>query len=189
MGRGLPDSHATVYLHRGASRQAPHAYEGVVGVAYTFGRASLSDIAQLVELRIGYLTADFGELDPQQEEDLWRELPAYFELHLDFDLMAFVAREEETGRIVCCAWLLLVTKPPSPRFPHGQTGTLFNVYTVPDHRRQGLARQVMLRLLDAARELKLDVVELNATDDGYPLYQSLGFADDSSTHKPMRLML
>lgn len=158
-------------------------------MAYTFGRANLGDIAQLVKLRIGYLTDDFGELDAQQEQDLWRELPAYFELHLDFDLMAFVARDDETGEIVCCAWLLLVTKPPSPRFPHGKTGTLFNVYTVPEHRRRGLARQVMLYLLDAAAELNLDVVELHATEDGYPLYRSLGFTDDSTTHKPMRLML
>ena len=162
---------------------------GVVGVSYDFGRASLSDIAQLVDLRIGYLTADFGRLDPQQENDLWRELPAYFELHLDYDLLAFVARERESGAIVCCAWLLLVTKPPSPRFPHGQTGTLFNVYTVPEHRRRGLARHVMEHLLDAARDLNLDVVELNATDDGYPLYRSLGFEDDSSTHVAMRMML
>jgi len=158
-------------------------------MAYTFGQASLSDVAQLVKLRIGYLEADFGDLDPQQKEDLWRELPAYFELHLDYDLMAYVAREEETGEIVCCAWLLLVTKPPSPRFPHGQTGTLFNVYTVPEHRRRGLARQVMERLIESARSLNLDVLELHATEDGYPLYRSLGFADDSTTHVAMRLML
>jgi hypothetical protein len=47
----------------------------------------------------------------------------------------------------------------------------------------------MRTLLDDARSLGLDVVELHATDDGYPLYQSLGFADDSNTHKPMRMML
>lgn len=158
-------------------------------MAYAFGQASLSDVEELVRLRIGYLTADFGALDPVQEEALWRELPAYFELHLDYDLLAFVARDEESNAIVCCAWLLLVTKPPSPRFPHGQTGTLFNVYTVPEHRRRGLAKQVMLRLLDAARDLNLDVVELHATEDGYPLYQQLGFEDDRSTHVPMRLML
>ena len=158
-------------------------------MAFTFGRATLRDVSELVRMRIGYLTADFGELDPQQEEDLWRELPAYFELHLDYDLLAFVARDEEDGGIVCCAWLLLVTKPPSPRFPHGQTGTLFNVYTVPEHRRRGLARRVMEHLLSAAYELNLDVVELNATEDGYELYRSLGFKDDSSTHVPMRMML
>ena len=158
-------------------------------MAYTFGRATLRDVSELVRMRIGYLTADFGELDPQQEEDLWRELPAYFELHLDYDLLAFVARDEEGDGIVCCAWLLLVTKPPSPRFPHGNTGTLFNVYTVPEHRRKGLARRVMEHLLSAAFELNLDVVELNATEDGYELYRSLGFKDDSSTHVPMRMML
>ena len=158
-------------------------------MAYSFGQASLSDVQELVRLRIGYLTADFGALDPEQEEALWRELPAYFELHLDHDLLAFVARDGEDGPIVCCAWLLLVTKPPSPRFPHGETGTLFNVYTVPEHRRRGLARKVMEVLIQAAREHRLDVLELNATDDGYPLYQSLGFEDDSSTHVAMRMML
>ena len=45
-------------------------------MAYVFGQASLSDVPELVRLRIGYLTADFGALDPQQEADLWRELPA-----------------------------------------------------------------------------------------------------------------
>lgn len=158
-------------------------------MAYVFGQASLSDAPELVRLRIGYLTADFGTLDPQQEADLWQELPAYFELHLDYDLLAFVARDEESGDIVCTAWLLLVTKPPSPRFPHGATGTLFNVYTVPEHRRRGLARQVMQRLIKAARDLNLDVLELHATDDGYPLYRGLGFEDDSSTHVAMRMML
>lgn len=158
-------------------------------MGYVFGQASLSDVPELVRLRIGYLTADLGALDPQQELDLWRELPAYFELHLDDDLLAFVARDEDSGAIVSCAWLLLVTKPPSPRFPHGQTGTLFNVFTVPEHRRKGLARQVMLRLIDAAYDLNLDVLELHATEDGYPLYQALGFEDDSSTHVAMRLML
>lgn len=158
-------------------------------MAYTFGQASLSDVSELVKLRIGYLSADFGELDPAQKENLWRELPAYFELHLDYDLLAFVARDDKSGNIVSCAWLLLVTKPPSPRFPHGQTGTLFNVFTVPEHRRRGLARKVMECLINAAHELNLDVLELHATEDGYALYRSLGFADDSTTHVAMCLVL
>ncbi|MDI9590381.1 MAG: GNAT family N-acetyltransferase [Acidobacteriota bacterium] len=157
-------------------------------MSYTLGRASLRDVPQLVQLRMGYLSADFGALMPEQEEELAQDLPAYFELHLDYDLLAFVARDEDDA-IVCCAWLLLVDKPPSPRFPHGKTGTLFNVYTVPGHRRRGLARRVMGLLLDAARDLALDVVELHATEEGYSLYRSLGFADDSTTHKAMRMML
>ena len=99
----------------------------------------------------------------------------------------FVARED--GHAVCTAWLLLVDKPPSPRFPHGRTGVLFNVYTVPEHRRQGLARRVMDLLITDATARALDVLELHATEDGYPLYRSLGFEDDRYTHVPMRLML
>ena len=157
-------------------------------MTYEYGRARLADTSELVRLREGYLTADLGELRPDQCASIERELPPYLERHLDRDLFAFVARDDQDG-IVCCAWLLLVEKPPSPRFPRGRTGTLFNVYTEPAHRRRGLARQVMTILLDASREMGLDVIELHATDDGYPLYRSLGFEDDSSTHVAMRLML
>lgn len=155
-------------------------------MATTFGQATASDIPELIQLRLAYLSDDFGELTPEQYAELPNELVPYFERHLGKDLFAFVARNE---RISACAWLLLVEKPPSPRFPHGRTGVLFNVYTRPEQRRQGLARAVMQELLEAARAMKLDVIELHATDDGYPLYLSLGFADDSSTHKAMRLVL
>lgn len=151
-----------------------------------YDKASIDDVDELVLLRTAYLTDDFGELSDADRASVKRELPPYLQRHLDRDLSIHIAWDE---RIVSCAWLLLVEKPPSPRFPHGRTGVLFNVYTAPDHRHQGLASGVMQRLLDEARAMELDVVELHATDDGYPLYCKLGFADDSSTHKPMRLVL
>lgn len=154
----------------------------------TIGQAHAADIDELIELRLAYLTDDFGALTPLQRDSLPTELAPYLQEHLDRDLFAFVARDEG-GRIACCAWLLMVPKPPSPRFPHGRTGVLFNVYTRPERRRQGLAKRVMRTLLDEARSQSLDVVELHATDDGYPLYRQLGFDDDSSTHRPMRMML
>ncbi len=151
-------------------------------------QATLADLDQLVRLRLAYLTDDFGELSPEQIVQIREELPAYFTHHLQQDLLAFVARDDE-GCIVSCAWLLLVLKPPSPRFPRGRTGVLFNVYTQPQSRRQGLARRVMGELIQEAYRRQLDVLELHATEDGYPLYRSLGFADDSTTHKAMRMML
>lgn len=154
----------------------------------TFGQATVANIQELIELRLAYLSDDFGELEPEQVLQLRETLPGYFKWHLQRDLLAFVARNDE-GRMVSCAWLLLVEKPPSPRFPNGRTGVLFNVYTRPEYRRQGLARKVMGKLIEEAYDRQLDVIELHATDDGYPLYQSLGFTDDSSTHKAMRMML
>ena len=148
--------------------------------------ATLADVPELIELRLKYLVDDFGELTEEQRQEIPRDLDPYLRFHMGRDLMVFVAREDG---IACCAWLLLVDKPPSPRFPRGRTGVLFNVYTRPEHRRKGLASAVMRELLDDARARELDVVELHATDDGYPLYRSLGFEDDSTTHRAMRMML
>lgn len=158
-------------------------------MAYVIDQATVADIPALVRMRLGYLTADYGTLSKDQVRDLEFEVPAYLTYHLGKTLHAFVARDEDTNDIVACAWLLLVEKPPSPRFPHGHTGVLFNVYTDPGHRRRGLARLVMERLIADARARALDVIELHATEDGYPLYRSLGFEDDRYTHVPMRLML
>lgn len=156
---------------------------------FRIGQASAADTAELVELRIGYLEADFGVLTVDQRRELSFEVSAYLRYKLGRDLFVYVAREGEAGAIAACAWLLLVDKPPSPRFPHGRTGVLFNVYTRHAYRRRGLARQVMELLIDDARGRALDVLELHATEDGYPLYRQLGFEDDSTTHVPMRLML
>ena len=157
-------------------------------MAYQFGSATAADIPQLVDLRLSYLRDDFGELSSEQVENLMTEVPNYLRYHLGRTLHVFVAREE-TGAIVACAWLLLVEKPPSPRFPNGHTGVLFNVYTLPEHRHRGLAKQVMSLLIEDAKARALDVLELHATEAGYPLYRKLGFEDDRYTHVPMRLML
>jgi GNAT superfamily N-acetyltransferase len=157
-------------------------------MALTIGQATVADIGALEQLRMDYLKEDFGELTNEQKEMLLAEIDPYLRWHLGTGLMVFVARDDEAG-IVSCAWLLLIEKPPSPRFPHGRTGTLFNVYTAPEFRRRGLASRVMGALIEDARIRHLDLLELNATEDGYPLYRSLGFRNAHEKHRAMRMWL
>ncbi len=161
-------------------------------MSITLELADQHDIDELGRLRLAYLISDFGGITDEQRASLECELPSYLRMHMGKDLLVYVARDtDDSGatEIVSCAWLLCIEKPPSPRFPHGRSGILFNVYTKEERRHQGLASAVMRHLIEGARERQLDVVELNATDDGYPLYCSLGFLDDSSTHKAMRMVL
>ena len=58
----------------------------------------------------------------------------------------------------------------------GRQAIVLNVYTEPAFRRHGLARALMLDLLDWARSSGLDSLVLHATPDGRPLYEALGFA-------------
>lgn len=147
-------------------------------------KAGRGDIDELVELRLAYLTEDSGPLGADVVAAIRRDLPGYYLRHLDEDLTAYVIREE--GRIAACAFLIMVEKPMSPAFLTGKTGIVLNVYTRPELRRKGLARQLMETLLDDAQAMGLSVVELKATEDGYPLYLSVGFVDDESKYHPMK---
>lgn len=49
------------------------------------------------------------------------------------------------------------------------------VLTRPDHRRRGFAKQLMQAALERASELKIESIKLDATADGQPLYEKLGF--------------
>jgi predicted GNAT family acetyltransferase len=52
---------------------------------------------------------------------------------------------------------------------------IVNVYTEPDHRRRGLARRLMVTMLDWLRQEGYGTVSLHASDYGRALYESLGF--------------
>lgn len=147
-------------------------------------KAAMRDATALTDMRLQYLREDMGGLDAEAEAALKRALPGYFRAHLGRDLFAYVIREGRS--IVSCALLLIVEKPMSPAFPNGKTGIVLNVYTRPSHRRRGFAGRIMAALTDAARAMDLSVVELKATQDGYPLYRKAGFHDDPSKYRPMR---
>ena len=49
------------------------------------------------------------------------------------------------------------------------------VLTRPEFRRRGLARRLVERALQAARDQEIEIVKLDATEQGQPLYEGLGF--------------
>ena len=147
-------------------------------------RATTDDIPELVELRLAYLTEDSGPLDRDMADSIARDLPGYYRERLGRDLLVYVVRDRDS--IASCAFLLVVRKPMSPAFPTGMTGTVLNVYTRPASRRRGMARALMETMLRDTREMGLSVVELKATDDGYPLYLKVGFVDDVSKYHNMK---
>jgi ribosomal protein S18 acetylase RimI-like enzyme len=52
---------------------------------------------------------------------------------------------------------------------------ILNVYTEPEFRHRGIARQIMLVILDAIKARGLRGVNLHASAEGRPLYEKLGF--------------
>lgn len=146
--------------------------------------ANIEDVNLLTELRLEYLKEDHGKLSKSDIEIIRRDLPDYFKKNLNQNIFCYLIREKE--EIAACAFLLLVEKPMSPAFITGRTGTVLNVYTKPQYRHKGYARGIMNKILSDAVEKNLSVVELKSTENGYRLYQSVGFVDEVSKYQSMK---
>lgn len=152
-----------------------------------FTTATTEDINELTKMRIAFISDAEHSIEKQTEQIILKKLPEYFLKHLGKDLIAFVAKEE--NEIVATAFLLIIEKPCNLSFVNGTIGNVLNVYTLPQFRRKGISTHLMNDLIEYAKKLGLDFVELKATNEGYPLYKKLGFCEHHSNHIDMKLSL
>ncbi|HEX9037770.1 MAG TPA: GNAT family N-acetyltransferase [Ktedonobacterales bacterium] len=92
--------------------------------------------------------------------------------------IAFLA--ESGGDVIACALLIWWAMIPTLLESHRARGYVSTVYTIPDYRRRGIARQLMTNLMTHARELGVSRLILRASEMGRPLYLDLGFAPSDS---------
>lgn len=134
-------------------------------------KATLADADTLTQNRIAFVNDAAGKpIDSAFEE----RIRSYFKEHLeDGSLLCYLA--EENGALIAACVLCVYTIMPRPSSPFGTCGLLINVNTREDHRRKGIASRMLKALFAEAKQLGVERIELNYTEDGYPLYRSLGF--------------
>jgi GNAT superfamily N-acetyltransferase len=141
-------------------------------MGYRIRRATFDDADTLIAHRIG-MFSDMGvTLDAPA-------LGAAFRTWLAENMAAGVywawLVESADGAIVGGGGLSVLPWPPGPRYMGDRVAIVYNVYTEPEHRRRGLARLVMTTIHSWAVENGISSVGLNASADGRPLYDSLGY--------------
>jgi len=82
---------------------------------------------------------------------------------------------DSSERIAGGGGVLLSPWPASPKDPCTERAVILNVYTEPEFRNRGIARQIMLTILAWLKERGLRAVNLHASDEGRHLYEKLGF--------------
>lgn len=100
----------------------------------------------------------------------------YYRTHVaDGTHLAFVAvyDGEECG----CGALCLTDELPSPDNPTGHCAYLMNIYVRDNFREHGIAHRLVARLINEAEARGCDKIYLETTDEGRPVYSSLGFRD------------
>ena len=150
-------------------------------------KGSIDDLETLIEMGIAYIREDYGSVSDEQIEEIEKALPDYYSRHINKDLHIYTAKNNKN--IIACAFLLVIEKPANPSFIHGKAGTVLNVYTKPEYRRQGAAKKLLKQMLLEARDMGLDYVELKSTEAGYFLYKSLGFEEVHSKYHNMQLII
>lgn len=149
-----------------------------------YGLATQNDIEELVRLRIAYMIDDFGSVSDEEREGMKKQLPDYFSRKLGTELKAFVARDNE--RIVSVAYLHIIEMPANSTLLNGLYADVLSVYTEPEYRGKGLCTALMKNLVEYGREIGLGRIDLKATEDGYPIYEKVGFKEKVNRYKDMR---
>jgi GNAT superfamily N-acetyltransferase len=89
------------------------------------------------------------------------------------EYVAFLACDAD--QVIAGAGLWLMDWPPTPQSVATRRGYVLNVYTRPDARGLGLARQLMDAVTRHCLALAIDIVTLHASDAGRHLYETLDF--------------
>ncbi len=134
-------------------------------------KAKLSDIDMLVDNRLEFVCSIRTIANKEEFRMHTRE---YLQKHLeDGSLLCFIAINDE--KIIASCILCIYETLPVPSCLSGRTGLLLNVYTLKEYRHQGLAYSLLSQLINEAKLLGVGKIQLDYTDDGYPLYKKIGF--------------
>lgn len=134
-------------------------------------KAELRDIEALVDNRLEFVCS-IREIENRDE--FRKHTKEYIRKHLGGEsLVAFIALDNR--KIVSSCILCIYETLPIPSCISGKAGLLLNVYTLKDYRYQGLAYSLLRKLIKEAKSMGVGKIQLDYTDDGYPLYKKIGF--------------
>lgn len=147
--------------------------------ACTIRAATLADAALIAAQR----EAMFTDMGTEYTEVVAQFAP-WVERHLSAGTyLGWIA--ETDGQPVAGAGLLMLDWPPHFTDPQPLRSYLLNVYTHPQHRGRGLARQLTELAMAETRRRGIKIMSLHASEFGRPIYEKLGFVPTNE----MRLTL
>ena len=90
------------------------------------------------------------------------------------------------GRVVAGGAVVISAWPAHAYDLECRRATILNVYTEPEYRRRGIARQIMEAMIAWCKQEGFARVSLHASNQGRPLYESLGFEDSNEMRLNLR---
>ena len=135
-----------------------------------------AELETFVDMRIDQLTEEYeaeGKEIPGNV-NLRSALFDYYHKHMaDGTFVSWIAMDGDA--IVGTSGMSFVEKPPYFACPSGKLGLLSSMFTDPEYRRMGIAKELLDRVVSEARNYGCGSVHITASDMGVKLYTAYGF--------------
>ena len=142
----------------------------------SYKKLTTSELDGFIDMRITQLTEEYvssGQTVPT-DVDLQSALKDYYNRHLaDGTFVSWLAMDGNV--IIGTSGMSFVEKPPYFGCPTGRLGLLSSMYTNPNYRRMGIAKELLNRVVEEARAYGCGAVHITASDMGVKLYTAYGF--------------
>jgi len=141
----------------------------------TYRRLAENDLETFINMRITQLR----EEGSTEELNLVPALTDYYHRHMgDGTFVSWLAMDGD--KIIGTSGMSFVEKPPYFSCPSGKIGLLSSMYTDPAYRRHGIAKELLRRVVEEARDYGCGAVQITASDMGVLLYTDFGFVKNGN---------
>lgn len=140
-----------------------------------YRKLTKKELDTFIELRICQLR----EEGSKENIDLKPAFKDYYNRHMaDGTFVSWLA--VDGNKIVGTSGMSFVEKPPYFSCPNGKIGILSSMFTVNEYRRQGIAKELLTRIVREAKEYGCGCIQITASDMGVLLYSDFGFVKNGN---------
>lgn len=144
-------------------------------MAVEYRRLIENELEVFIDMRINQLR----EEGAKEDIDLKPALRDYYNRHMaDGTFISWLAVDED--KIVGTSGMSFVEKPPYFGCSNGKIGLLSSMFTSKEYRRQGIAKELLSRVVNEAKEYGCGTVQITASDMGVLLYTDFGFVKNGN---------
>jgi GNAT superfamily N-acetyltransferase len=144
-------------------------------MAIEYKKLTEQELDTFIDMRITQLR----EEGATEQIDLKPALKDYYNRHIkDGTFVSWLAFYG--NKIIGTSGMSFVEKPPYFGCPSGRMGLLSSMFTAKDYRRKGIAKELLSRIVDEAREYGCGTVQITASDMGVLLYTDFGFEKNNN---------
>lgn len=135
-----------------------------------YRKLTQNDLNVFIQMRIQQLQEEGTEAT----YDLSPSLENYYNRHiLDNTFVAWLAIVD--GKIIGTSAMSFVEKPPYYGCPSGKIGLLSSMFTDNAYRRMGIAKTLLNKVVQEAKDYGCGTIQITASDMGVLLYTDFGF--------------